>query len=96
MMIAGAEGPRAKLRLRAEELDWTQIDEDIVILDGRGALYLTLNGSGALLWRMLAASATRDELVRGLLEAHDIQEDQALADTDAFLGDLCERGMLLG
>ncbi len=42
------------LRLRTDDLEWREIDSDIVVLDGRDATYLTLNGSGALLWRMLA------------------------------------------
>jgi Coenzyme PQQ synthesis protein D (PqqD) len=94
-VTAGAGEQGAKLRLREEGLDWTQIDEDIVILDGRDAVYLTLNGSGVLLWRMLAASATRDELVRGLVGAYDVEKGRALTDTDAFLHDLCARGLLV-
>ena len=82
------------LRLRADDLEWREIDSDIVVLDGRDATYLTLNGSGALLWRMLAASATRDELVDALLEAYDVEESTAEADTDAFLSSLSEQGLL--
>ena len=35
------------LRLRQDELEWREIDRDIVVLDARNAAYLTLNGSGA-------------------------------------------------
>ena len=52
------------LRLRTEDLEWREIDSDIVILDGREATYLTLNGSGALLWRLLATDATRERVGR--------------------------------
>jgi hypothetical protein len=52
-----------KFRLRTNDLEWREIDSDIVILDGRDATYLTLNGSGALLWRRLAGAAARDELL---------------------------------
>jgi Coenzyme PQQ synthesis protein D (PqqD) len=82
------------LRLRTDDLEWREIDSDIVVLDGRDATYLTLNGSGALLWRMLAASATRDELVGALLEAYEVEESTAAADTDAFLTNLSEQGLL--
>ena len=74
------------LRLRTDDLEWREIDSDVVILDGRDAAYLTLNGLGALLWRMLAASATSDELVGALLDAYEVEESIAAADTDAFLG----------
>jgi hypothetical protein len=82
------------LRLRPDDLEWREIDSDIVVLDGRDATYLTLNGTGAVLWRMLAATATRDELVGALLDRYDVQESTAAADTDAFLATLSEQGLL--
>jgi hypothetical protein len=82
------------LRLRTEDLEWREIDSDIVVLDGREAAYLTLNGSGALLWRMLSRSATRDELVDALLGAYDVDHTTAAADTDAFLTTLSRQGLL--
>jgi hypothetical protein len=83
------------LRLRTDDLEWREIDSDIVILDGRDATYLTLNGSGALLWRRLAGTATRDELVEALLESYEVDHLTAAADTDAFLTALSEQGLLV-
>ena len=83
------------LRLRTYDLEWRDIDSDIVILDGRDATYLTLNGSGALLWRRLVASATRDELVDALLETYEVDHPTAAADTDAFLAALSAQGLLV-
>lgn len=82
------------LRLRTEDLEWREIDSDIVILDGRDATYLTLNGSGALLWRLLATDATREELVEALLENYEVDHLTATADIDAFLATLSEQGLL--
>jgi hypothetical protein len=82
------------LQLRMTDLDWREIDQDIVILDGRDASYLTLNGSGALLWRTLAEGATRDELISTLLARYQVDATTAGADTDAFLDSLHERGFL--
>ncbi|MBV9801669.1 MAG: PqqD family protein [Solirubrobacterales bacterium] len=81
-------------RLRTQDLEWREIDSDIVVLDGRDATYLTLNGSGALLWRMLSRCATREELVGALLDAYQVDEPTAEADTDAFLSTLSEQGLL--
>ena len=81
-------------RLRTEDLEWQEIDSDIVALDGRQATYLTLNGSGAVLWRMLATDTTRDDLVAALLDAFEVDEPTAAADTDSFLQTLFERGLL--
>lgn len=82
------------LRLRTEDLEWREIDSEIVILDGREATYLALSGSGALLWRLLATDATREQLVEALLEAYEVDHPTATADTDAFLAALYEQGLL--
>lgn len=82
------------LRLRTEDLEWREIDTEIVILDGRGADYLTLNGSGAVLWRKLAGNATRDQLVDALLDAFEVDHSTAAADTDVFLAALARQGLL--
>ncbi len=82
------------MRLRTDELEWKQIDGEIVILDAHDAVYLTVKGCGVLLWRILATSATREELVGVLLDAYDVEEARAAADTDAFLEALSERGLL--
>ena len=82
------------LQLRTTDLDWREIDQDIVILDGRDASYLTLNGSGALLWRTLAEGASRDELIGALLAVYEVDATRASADTDAFLESLYARGFL--
>jgi len=82
------------LRLRTDDLEWREIDSDIVVLDARDASYLTLNRSGALLWRMLAAGATRDQLVGALLAAFDLDEATAAADTDVFLATVSAYGLL--
>jgi hypothetical protein len=83
-----------KLGLRSQDLTWNQIDDEIVILDGRQAVYLAVTGSGALLWRMLAARATREELVEAVLCAYDVAEQRAADDTDAFLDALRAQELL--
>ncbi len=84
-----------KQRLRAEQLDWRQIDEEIVILDGARAEYLTLNRSGAVLWRRLALGATREELASALLDVYeDLDPASAGGDADAFLSRLASLGLL--
>ena len=65
-----------------------------MILDELDAAYLTLNGSGALLWRLLAMRATREELIEALLDAYEVDHATAVADTDAFLASLSEHGLL--
>lgn len=55
---------------------------------------LTLNGSGAMLWRALEQGVGREELVAALLDEYEVSRQQATADVDAFLNKLLQAGCL--
>jgi hypothetical protein len=79
---------------RSSELSWRQIEDEVVVLDSRTNLYLSLNGAGALLWQRLVEGAAMPELV-GLLQAtYGIDEGRATADVDAFVTQLADQGLL--
>ncbi len=82
------------MRLRQSELTWHAAGEEVVVLDLNGSTYLKLNGSGRVLWEMLAESATEDELVAGLVEHFAISEDRARADVDGFVSALHARNLI--
>jgi hypothetical protein len=82
------------LRLRDEKLEWREIDEEIVALDGRTSEYVAVNRSGAALWPLLVAGATRGALVEQLTDAFDVDRATAERDLDAFLAVLSERDLL--
>jgi hypothetical protein len=75
---------------------WQEVDGEIVALDEQAAVYLAANPAGALLWRTLAHGTTREALVAALISEYGIDRERAVADTDAFLRDLGERGLLDG
>ena len=54
---------------------------------------LTLNESGAVLWKALERGG-RKEMVRALTQEYDVSPEQAAADVDRFLGKLAETGLL--
>jgi hypothetical protein len=82
------------LRLREEDLEWREIDDEIVVLDGRAAAYLAVSGSGILIWNLLSERADRDTLVQALVETYGIEQIRAGDDVDAFLTALVDRGLL--
>ena len=85
-----------RLTLRSDDLHWREVDGEIVALEGRAANYLAANGSGGLLWRMLADGATRDDLAAALVDAYDIDAAAAMADADRFVAQVREAGLLAG
>lgn len=83
------------LKLRSDELDWRQIDDEIVALDARRAEYLGVDGSGLVLWHALREGASRDQLVATLVERYAISHERAGADVDTFLAELTSRELLV-
>jgi len=55
---------------------------------------LTLNESGALLWRALEQGGDRETLADALLEEYEVERAVALADVDEFLAKLKKSGCL--
>jgi hypothetical protein len=82
------------LTLRTDSLIWREIDGEIVALEGRRSMHLSANGSGGMLWRMLAHGATRDEPACELAAAYGIDGATARADTDRFLQLVRTAGLL--
>jgi hypothetical protein len=91
-----ADDPAVRpLSLRPDALDWVDSEGEIVVLDAERSVYLSLNASGATMWRMLAEGTTRYELI-GVLENFAGTPDRAEQDVDAFLERLEGLGLLAG
>jgi hypothetical protein len=84
-----------RLTLRDADLDWREVEGELVVLDLRESRYLAINRTGRALWGTLVEGATRDQLVDRLVDGFDVERNQAAADVDAFTAELESRGLLL-
>ena len=55
---------------------------------------ITVNEVGADLWKMLQSEVTFDDLLNGILETYDVDEETAREDIQEFLNTLIEGGIL--
>jgi hypothetical protein len=83
------------LRLRDADLDWREVEGELVALDLRDSRYLAVNRTGQVLWAALAEGATRDQLVERLTDTFGIDDARAAADVDAFTAELESRDLLV-
>jgi Coenzyme PQQ synthesis protein D (PqqD) len=83
------------LRLRDTDLEWREVEGEVVALDLKSSNYLAVNRSGAKLWDALASGSTRDQLIEILVAEFAISREQAASDTDSFVQMLADQGMLL-
>ena len=85
---------QAIIRLRSDDLEWTEIDGEVVVLDLRESKYLSINRTGAAVWTALVEGATRDALLETLQARFDVDQPTAAEGLDAFLDVARERGLL--
>ena len=57
---------------------------------------ITVNEVGADLWKMLQSDVTFDDLLHGVLETYDVDEETAREDIQEFLDTLVNGGILDG
>lgn len=62
------------------------------VLDFSGML--SLNETGAELWRLLEGGSTREEMATYLTDNYEVDCDQAIADVDDFIGVLEKAGCM--
>ena len=70
----------------------TIVNENVVVPLGEKNINLkslvSLNDSGAFLWRRLEGGATEDELLAAMLEEYDIEPEKAMDDIKSFIDKL--------
>lgn len=69
----------------------------VVIAYGKNAVdfngMISLNDTGAFLWKKISEGRTRDELVSDLLEEYSVDKSVAQKDVDAFLKKIEDAGV---
>ena len=70
------------------------IEGQAFIMDAREKVLHSLNGTGTLIWRGLAAGRPPEGIAAELSEAYDVAADAALADVRAFVDALRAKGLL--
>ena len=56
---------------------------------------ITLNGTGAFLWKLLETEQTVSTMTQALLDRYDVAEATARADVEAFVNKLIPTGAIL-
>ena len=83
-----------RLRLRPGAIEWRKFEEEVVAVDTRRAVYMSVNRSGSILWPELLEGTTRDELVDLLSGSYGLDRLKAEQDVDAFVEALDEQDLL--
>ena len=82
------------LKLRAKDLEFSEIEGEVVALDLKNSTYIGINRAGGALWPLLLEGTDEESLVRRLVDSFGIATEVAERDVNAFVNDLRERGLL--
>ncbi len=55
---------------------------------------INLNQTGAFLWKILQEGAEKEDLVKALLDAYEVDEQTAKSDVDVFIGRLQQANLI--
>jgi Coenzyme PQQ synthesis protein D (PqqD) len=84
----------SRIRLRKDALAWREVDGEVIAVDLKRSTYLSIRGSGMLLWIALADGATSTTLTELITSNFRVEEHRARHDVDAFIADLAERELI--
>jgi hypothetical protein len=84
----------AEVKLKADAVEWREVEGEIVALDLDSSEYLAVNQTGTVIWPLLVDGATREELAAQLAGRYEIDQDTAERDVDQFVSTLSERGLI--
>ena len=84
-----------KLQLKADDVVWREIGDELVVLELSTSTYLTLNGTARYLWESLTDATTIDGLSEILVEHYQISADQARSDAESFVSALADRELIV-
>ncbi len=86
------------MKIKKEFITRTIAEETVVVPTGAAAARLngmiTLNDTGAFIWKFLQEEHTKEELLAAMLEEFEVDEACAREDIEGFTGVLMEQGML--
>lgn len=83
-----------RLRLAGKNV-WSELGEDVVILDLASSSYLGLDGVGAAVWGALVEPCTVGELEARLAAEYEVDPAELGRDLRSFLSDLVDRGLVV-
>ena len=80
--------------VRNEAMPTGEIDGELVALDVEKGDCFGMDRVGATIWKIADSPRSVGEIADRLVESHDVERSQCLADILPFVGELVEAGLL--
>jgi hypothetical protein len=80
--------------VKAEDVIWRRIGDDIVAIKDDGLATHVLNKTAAIIWEMCDGNCGIDEIAAKLCERYDVSLEEARADTRETIENLTRAGII--
>ncbi|RTE86085.1 MULTISPECIES: PqqD family peptide modification chaperone [Gammaproteobacteria] len=77
-----------------EDLIYSKIDNEVVMMTPDHEDYLNLNGVGSVIWEKLSRAQRVEDIKRELLEQFEVSEDTCEQELIAFLNNLHDKKLI--
>ena len=85
--------PAPQPRIQSEII-WRRVDENTVVVSPHSGQMRVFNGTGSVIWELLANEQSVEAIQAYLVEQYRIPAEQADQDLRRFLAELRERGLI--
>lgn len=81
---------------RNPEVAFTQIDDDLVMMDPNDSLFYGVNAMGNKIWSLLAfKTLSLSDICELIQRDYDVSEEQCVEDVKRFVEEMVEQNMLV-
>lgn len=72
----------------SDDVVWSQVGEDVVILSVATGYYFGLGGVAARIWSFIVEKASSEEILTNVVLEYEVEADQARNDLESLVDDL--------
>jgi hypothetical protein len=80
--------------MKADDIIWRRIGDDVVIIKDDGLATHVLNKTAAYIWELCDGNRGIDEIVASLCERYDVSPEEARMDTMETIENLTKAGII--
>ena len=77
-----------------KSINTSELAGEKVMVDFESGKYFLIKGAGNDIWDMIQTPVTYGQIIKGLLETYDVDEDTCKKTTDDFLNKLVEQNFV--